>query len=252
MTLQEQARRCAEMILDSRDTAVVSGAGLSTAAGIPDFRGPQGIYRRADVEADKLFDINYFERDPSYYYRFHRECERMLARIEPTFTHKFLARLEAEGRLSGIVTQNFDGLHEAAGSKTIYQIHGTIRHSHCTKCGEYYGYDAVNKMLETADVPICHCGGVIKPDIVFFGESVKFLTECERLCARAELLFVLGSSLNVVPAAFLPQLCRGKIVVVNRGEVSADYLPPSRITLRVDADLDAFFRALEAELATLR
>ena len=135
MTLQEQARRCAEMIASSRSTAVVSGAGLSTAAGIPDFRGPQGIYRRADVEADKLFDINYFERDPSYYYRFHRECERMLARIEPTFTHKFLARLEAEGRLSGIVTQNFDGLHEAAGSKTIYQIHGTIRHAHCTKCG---------------------------------------------------------------------------------------------------------------------
>ena len=93
---------------------------------------------------------------------------------------------------------------------------------------------------------------MIKPDIVFFGESVKFLTECERLCSRAKLLFVLGSSLNVVPAAFLPQLCRGKIVVVNRGEVSADYLPPSRITLRVDADLDAFFRAVEATLAEQR
>ena len=105
---------------------------------------------------------------------------------------------------------------------------------------------------DSEGIPRCPCGGVIKPDIVFFGESVKYLTECERLCSRAELLFVLGSSLNVVPAAFLPRLCRGKIVVVNRGEVAADYLPPSRITLRVDADLDAFFRAVEAELATLR
>lgn len=252
MTLQEQARCCAEMILNSHNTAVVSGAGLSTAAGIPDFRGPQGIYRRASVEADKLFDINYFKYDPSYYYHFHRECERMLAHIEPTFTHKFLARLEAESLLSGIVTQNFDGLHEAAGTRTIYQIHGTIRHAHCTKCGEYYGYDTVNTMLETADVPICHCGGVIKPDIVFFGESVKYLAESERLCRHAELLFVLGSSLHVMPAAFLPQLCHGKIVVVNRGEVSTDYLPPSRITLRADADIDTFFRAVEAELAKLQ
>ncbi len=243
MTLHEQARRCAEMILNSGSTAVVSGAGLSTAAGIPDFRGPHGIYKRADVEADKLFDIGYFYSDPSYYYRFHRECVEMLSHIEPTFTHRFLARLEAAGRLDGVVTQNFDGLHEAAGTRTIYQIHGTIRHAHCLKCGEYYGYDAVNGLLEKSDVPRCKkCGGIIKPDIVFFGESVKYLTECERLCSRAELLFVLGSSLNVVPAAFLPQMCRGNIVVVNRGEVSADYLPPSRISLRVDADIDTFFK----------
>ena len=247
MTLHEQAQKCAELILNSRCTAVVSGAGMSTAAGIPDFRGPKGIYRRADVEADRLFDIGWFRRDPSYYYRFHRECVNMLAGIEPTFTHKFLARMEAEGRLDGIVTQNFDGLHEAAGSKNVFTIHGTIRKAYCTSCGEYYGYDAVNKLLETADVPRCsRCGGVIKPDIVFFGENVKYLDECQRLCSRAELLFVLGSSLNVYPAALLPQMCRGKIVVVNRGKVSSDYLSPSRITLRVDDDLDAFFKEVDA------
>ncbi|MBP5212729.1 MAG: RNA polymerase subunit sigma [Pyramidobacter sp.] len=247
MTLNDQAQKCAELILNSHCTAVVSGAGMSTAAGIPDFRGPKGIYRRADVEADRLFDIGWFRRDPSYYYRFHRECVNMLAGIEPTFTHKFLAKLEEENLLQGIVTQNFDGLHEAAGSKNVYTIHGTIRKAYCTSCGEYYGYDAVNKLLETADVPRCsRCGGVIKPDIVFFGENVKYLDECQRLCSRAELLFVLGSSLNVYPAALLPQMCNGSIVVVNRGEVSSDYLSPSRITLRVDDDLDAFFKEVDA------
>ena len=249
MTLHDQALKCADLILNSHCTAVVSGAGMSTAAGIPDFRGPKGIYKRADVEADRLFDIGWFRRDPSYYYRFHRECVNMLAGIEPTFTHKFLARLEEDDLLQGIVTQNFDGLHEAAGSKNVYTIHGTIRKAYCTSCGEYYGYDAVNRLLENADVPRCsRCGGVIKPDIVFFGENVKYLDQCQRLCSRADLLFVLGSSLNVYPAALLPQMCSGSIVVVNRGEVSSDYLPPSRIALRVDDDLDAFFKEVDTIL----
>ncbi len=250
MNLHEQALECAALLRGSRSTAVVSGAGMSTAAGIPDFRGPKGIYRRLDIDANRLFDIDWFRRDPSYYYRFHRECVRMLSGIEPTFTHKFLARLESQGRLDGIVTQNFDGLHEAAGSKKIFQIHGTIRKAYCASCGEYYGYEAVNRLLASADVPRCErCGGVIKPDIVFFGEGVKFLDECSRLCSRAELLFVLGSSLNVYPAALLPQMCKGSIVVVNQGAVSAECLPPSRVTLRVDAPLDDFFREVDAVMS---
>ena len=249
MTLEEQAIQCAHMIKTAERTAVLSGAGISTAARIPDFRGPHGIYHRADVQADLLFDIGYFRKDPSYYYRFHRECVAMLKDIRPTFTHRFLAKLEAEGRLAGIVTQNFDGLHEAAGSKKVYEIHGTIRHAICTRCGKYHGYDAVNRRLERdGAVPHCDCGGVIKPDIVFFGESVKYLDQCQRLCSQADLLFILGSSLNVVPAAQLPSLCRGCIVVVNKGPVSEDYLPASRITLRADCDLDSFFHLVEAHL----
>lgn len=242
MHITEQAQYCAQLIQNAKHIAVLSGAGTSTSAGIPDFRGPHGIYRRADVDAEKLFDIGYFRINPSYYYRFHRECVKMLASIEPTFTHKFLARLEADGKLDGIVTQNFDGLHEASGSKVVYQIHGTIRHAYCTKCGRHYGYDAVNKKLETEDTPHCECGGVIKPDIVFFGESVKYLPECQDLCEKADLMFVLGSSLNVYPAALLPQMCRGKIVVVNKGAVSPYYLPADRIALRVEEDLDTFFK----------
>lgn len=246
--LQKQAGECARLILSSRKTAVLSGAGLSTAAGIPDFRGPDGIYKRADINADILFDISYFSRDPSYYYRFHRECTSMLNRIEPTFTHKFLASLEQRGLLSGIITQNFDGLHEAAGSKTIYGIHGTIRHAYCTSCGRSYGYDAVLKKCSTEDVPHCKCGGVIKPDIVFFGESVKYLDQCQHLCSTSDLLMVLGSSLTVVPAAFLPALCKGNIVVVNKGSVCTDYLPAGRITMNVSADLDHFFGLVADEI----
>ena len=248
MTLQEQARQCARLILNSENTAVVSGAGMSTAAGIPDFRGPGGIYSRADVDPDRLFDIGAFYEDPSYYYRFHRECTEMLKHISPTFTHIFLAQLEARGLLQGIVTQNFDGLHEAAGSKTIYQIHGTIRHAHCLQCRKSYSYDEVGRLLEKGPVPRCSCGGVIKPDIVFFGENVMHLSECQRLCRKADLLFVLGSSLNVVPAAFQPGMCEGTIVVVNRGSVSTSYLPASRVSLRVDADLDAFFKEVSRSL----
>ena len=247
MTLKEQAQICADLIRNSKHIAVLSGAGMSTAAGIPDFRGPQGIYNRVDVDADKLFDISYFQINPSYYYKFHKECAKMLAGIEPTFTHKFLAKLEADGKLDGIVTQNFDGLHEAAGNSRVYTIHGTIRHAYCTKCHKHYGYDAVNEQLKTVSTPKCSCGGVIKPDIVFFGENVKYLPECQDLCEKADLLFVLGSSLNVYPAALLPQLCRGKVIVVNKGSVSHYYLPPERIALRVEQDLDTFFKAV-AEL----
>ena len=240
MTLHEQALQCAQLIKNARAAAVISGAGLSTAAGIPDFRGPGGIYSRADVDPERLFDIDAFYHDPSYYYRFHRECVDMLKNVSPTFTHRFLAQLESRGRLNGIVTQNFDGLHEAAGSRNVYQIHGTIRHAHCLKCGKSWSYDDVAQLLTDSSVPRCQCGGVIKPDIVFFGENVKYLDECQRLC-RADLLFVLGSSLNVTPAALLPQMCEGRIVVVNKGPVSSAYLPATRIFLRVSADLDQFF-----------
>ena len=248
MTIDTLAQECAKLIKEAKHIAVLSGAGMSTSAGIPDFRGPQGIYRRADVDADRLFDIDYFRINPSYYYRFHRECVKMLDGIDPTFTHKFLARLESDGKLDGIVTQNFDGLHEKAGSKKVYQIHGTIRHAYCTRCRRHYGYDAVNSRLEGADTPKCDCGGVIKPDIVFFGENVKYLGECQHLCEKADLLFVLGSSLNVYPAALLPQMCSGKIVVVNKGAVSTSYLPRERVTLRVEEDLDTFFKKVSAVL----
>ncbi len=248
VTLHHQAERCAELIAQSTRIAALSGAGLSTAAGIPDFRGPQGIYRRADVDPDRLFDINYFLKDPGYYYRFHRECVKVLEGAQPTFTHRFLAKLEELGKLQGIVTQNFDGLHEAAGSRQLWEIHGTIRHSHCLSCRRRFGYDAVNRQLELREVPRCDCGGLIKPDIVFFGESVLHLDRCESLCSSAELLLVLGSSLNVVPAALLPGLCRGAIVVVNRGAVAEGYLPARRIALRVDADLDQFFQAVASAL----
>lgn len=186
---------------------------------------------------------------PSYYYRFHRECVKILEKARPTFTHRFLAKLEKTGPLQGVITQNFDGLHVTAGSERLVEIHGTIRHNHCLTCGRPFGYDAIKEQLEVRAVPLCTCGGVIKPDIVFFGEAVIGLDRCQELCSSADLLLVLGSSLKVFPAAMLPGLCRGNIVVVNRGPVSEQALPTRGIALRVDADLDQFFQLVDRELA---
>lgn len=252
--LERQAEVCAEMIRDSRRIVLLSGAGMSTSAGIPDFRGPSGLYRRADIDdPETIFDIYRFRRDPKPYYALHRELLRAMEAVSPTAAHQFFADLERGGRLAGIITQNIDALHQRAGSKLVYEIHGGIWTGTCTKCRAQYGFQDLRDKIFANPVPMCDsCGSVIKTDVVFFGEDVQYLGESMELASEADLLFVVGSSLMVTPAALLPGRCRGKIVVVNRGEVSSSYLPASRITLRVDDDIDRFFTALAAHEAVWR
>ena len=134
-TLQHEASQCAEMIKEANAIALLSGAGMSTNAGIPDFRGPQGLYKKAGIpDPERIFDIEYFYRDPSLFYSFHRELLKALDAAKPTFAHFFFAALEKKGKLLGIVTQNIDALHQRAGSRKVYEIHGGIWESHCTKC----------------------------------------------------------------------------------------------------------------------
>lgn len=246
-------KRCAEVLLSSRKAVLLSGAGMSTNAGIPDFRGPNGIYRKKmKTDPELIFDIDYFYQNPSFFYEFHREFLKTINEIQPTFSHYFFSNMEKGGLLKGIITQNIDALHQKAGSEKVFEIHGSMWQSFCTRCGQEYDYKISFHKVLKEKVPLCDiCKGVIKPDVVFFGENVKYLNECQTLIKNADILFVVGSSLTVTPAAYLPSMCSGKIVVINKGEISHDYLSPGRIFIHGKYDIDEFFNALEVELSNI-
>lgn len=248
--LAEKAGYCADLIRSANSIVLLSGAGMSTNAGIPDFRGPDGIYRKQmKTDPELIFDINYFRMKPQFFYSFHREFVNSVESVKPTFAHSFFASLEESGKMLGTITQNIDALHQRAGSKKIFEIHGSSWKSICTKCEREFDYKTSIEKMISEDVPHCDkCGGVIKPDIVFFGENVKYLYECQEMASNADLMFVVGSSLVVTPAALLPGMCRGKLVIVNKGEISLSYLDGTRIDLFVEEDIDSFFKAVNDNL----
>lgn len=253
--IQTAAATCADYIRQAQNIVLLSGAGLSTAAGIPDFRGPHGLYTKARIKNPELiFDLDVFDEDPAPFYEFHREFLKMLDRLEPTYAHRFFAALEKEGKLKAVITQNIDSLHHRAGSQTVYEIHGGIWNTFCRGCGMKYDHDKATELTlaDESKIPVCEsCGGVLKPDIVFFGEPVKFLMESQDVIRQSDLLFVVGSSLTVTPAAMLPNLARGRIVVINKGPTSPYFLPPSRIDLFVDSYIDDFIALVDKHLDLL-
>jgi len=227
-----------ELLRQARRIAALTGAGISTAAGIPDFRGPRGLYVTRQYDPEKTFDIGYFDRDPTYFFAFARDFVQLVEQVKPTLTHRFLAALEAQGRLEAVITQNIDGLHQKAGSRRVLEVHGSVRSGHCRGCGKGYGYEALKAKVLTEPIARCEaCGGVVKPDIVFFGEAVQEMEEASRVAARADLVLVIGSSLTVYPAALLPQYAGGQVVVVNQGPVEL----ASAEWLHVDEAADSFF-----------
>ena len=240
-----QAQQCAELIVNAQSIGVLTGAGISTNAGIPDFRGPKGLYVTRKYDPDKVFDIGHFLIDPSIFYEFARDFVGLEQTLRPTVAHRFLAALEEKGELKGIVTQNIDSLHHKAGSKNIYEMHGSFWQNHCLECNEEFSYETLKAMLKMPGVPKCTCGGVIKPDVVFFGENVKCLHESSQLAEESDLFFVIGSSCVVYPAAMIPTLTRGKVIIVNKGDI---HLNVHNIALTVDDDIDGFFALLAKEL----
>lgn len=229
---------CADLIRRSERVVALTGAGISTAAGIADFRGPEGLYITRQYDPDTVFDISAFRRDPGPFFEFTRDFLGVIDSLEPTVTHRFLAQLEADERLIAIVTQNIDSLHQKAGSQRVISVHGDYWTSHCLVCGREYDLETMRTMVRQVAVPRCDCDGVIKPDVVFFGEAVRGLDAAAGAVAASDLLLVLGSSLAVYPAAFLPEQAGGDVVVVNRGEVG---LAPGPGRHFVDADLDEYF-----------
>jgi NAD-dependent deacetylase len=240
------AKGCADLIRRSERVVALTGAGISTAAGIPDFRGPKGLYVTRRYDPDTVFDISAFQRDPLPFFDFTRDFLRVIDSVEPTVTHRFLAMLETDHTLAAVVTQNIDALHQKAGSGNVISVHGDYWSSHCLDCASSFDFAFMKNEVREVGVPRCACGGVIKPDVVFFGEAVRNLDRAAVTIASSDLLLVLGSTLVVYPAAFLPEQAGGNVVVVNQGEVG---LAPAAGRYFVDTDLDDFFAEVSEHLA---
>jgi len=229
----EQAR---VLIHKANRIVAFSGAGISTEAGIPDFRGKGGLWE--DQKLMELMSAGGFRRDPVAFYRASLQTLPNIHRAEPTAAHRLVARLEAQGKLSAVVTQNIDGLHQAAGSQTVYEIHGNFRTGRCVDCRAAYEMAAFYDRIERGEIelPLCsECRSPIKPDVVLFGDLLPFdvwdrAVEASRSC---DLMLVLGSSLIVYPAAELPKLAvmnGAKLIIVNRE--ATDYDPMASVVIR--------------------
>ncbi len=207
---------------ESERIAFFGGAGVSTESGIPDFRGVDGLYRQKYAyPPETILSREFFEHNPEEFYRFYRE-KILILDAEPNPAHRKLAEWEAEGRLNGVVTQNIDGLHQKAGSKRVFELHGSIHRNFCTRCGKSYSAEWV---ASTNGVPKCACGGIVKPDVVLYGESLDdaVMRGAMHAIAHADLLIVGGTSLSVYPAAGLIDWYAGsRLVLVNRTPTPRD------------------------------
>lgn len=236
---------CANLIREANKIAVLTGAGISTKAGIPDFRGPEGLYVTKRYDPDTVFNIDCFYRDPKPFFDFARDFIKLESTLKPTFAHNFFADLEHSGKLIGVITQNIDSLHQMAGNKKVLELHGSFLKSHCINCGDACLWDEFKEKLFKENIPRCHCAGVIKPDIVFFGENVQYLNEAQAMAEKADLFFVVGSSCSVYPAAMLPQLAIGAIAIINLTKVE---LPIFNVALNVQEDIDDFLTQVQEYL----
>ena len=211
-----------QWIRESSRIVFFGGAGVSTESGIPDFRSVDGLYhQKFDYPPEMIISHSFYERQPEYFFRFYREKMLPLG-FEPNVTHRVLARWEQEGRLLAVVTQNIDGLHQKAGSRRVYELHGSVLRNYCTKCGKFYPAEFIR---DAQGVPRCACGGIVKPDVVLYEESLDEATLAGAVSAlrRADLLIVGGTSLTVYPAAGLLNYYRGhRLVLINRDETPYD------------------------------
>ena len=240
--MQETLEKLQELIDNSKYIVALTGAGISTSAGIPDFRGEKGIYSLGLYDPYRTFDINYFKEDPSYFFRFAKEFLKIYEGVKPTKGHMFLAELEKKGKLKVVITQNIDGLHQMAGSKNVIELHGSFRYGRCLSCGKGYDFEWMKKTLLETDGLYCNCGGVVKPDVVFFGEPVMGIDEAQRHSVMADLFLVLGSSLTVQPASILPYLTSGKVVIINKGDC---VFPEERAEMILNNDIDSVVERLK-------
>ena len=218
----KKLERLQKWVQESDRIVFFGGAGVSTESGIPDFRSVDGLYRQKfEYPPEQIISRSFYEWNPEYFFRFYREKMLPLG-FEPNITHKVLARWESEGKLSAVVTQNIDGLHQKAGSQRVYELHGSVLRNYCTRCRKFYPAEFVKNC---DGIPRCDCGGIVKPDVVLYEEQLDGDTIERSITAisRADLLIVAGTSLTVYPAAGLINYYRGnRLVLINRDTTPYD------------------------------
>ena len=220
--MTETVKRLKELVDGSDNIVFFGGAGVSTESGIPDFRSTGGLYHQEwKYPPEVILSHTFYESNPEEFFRFYR-AKLLISGVKPTAAHYKLAEWEKAGKLKAIVTQNIDGLHQAAGSRRVLELHGSVHRNYCEKCGKFHSFDF---MLHSSGVPRCECGGIVKPDVVLYEEGLdqKTLNDSVRAIAEADMLIIGGTSLNVYPAAGLINYYRGhKLVLINKSAVARD------------------------------
>ena len=222
--MEEKISKFKEMIEESNNIVFFGGAGVSTESGIPDFRSKDGLYnQKYDYPPETILSHTFFMRKTEEFYKFYKDKLNSL-KYEPNITHIKIAELEKQGKLKAVVTQNIDGLHQKAGSKTVYELHGSVLRNYCMKCNKKYEAEYV---FSSEGIPKCTCGGIVKPDVVLYEEGLDDETVIKSIEAisNADMLIVAGTSLTVYPASGLIKYFKGKnLVLINRDETPYDNL----------------------------
>ena len=220
--MDENRKTLQQWVDESSNIVFFGGAGMSTESGVPDFRSKDGLYNQCyDEPPETIISHSYFVSYPDKFYRFYRD-KMMPLSAEPNVGHLKLAELEAAGKLRAVLTQNIDGLHQKAGSKTVYELHGSVLRNYCTRCGKFYPAEFIR---DTPGIPRCTCGGIVKPDVVLYEEALDQQTLENSVCAirNADMLIIAGTSLTVYPAAGLIRYYRGnRLVLINRDATPYD------------------------------
>lgn len=238
--MNEKTEALQKLLNTSRSIVFFGGAGVSTESGIPDFRSEHGLYRQSyRFPPETILSHTFFQQHTEEFFAFYRE-KMLVTNVLPNRVHYFLAEAEQAGILSGIVTQNIDGLHQAAGSRRVIELHGSIHRNHCLRCGRFY---SAEWMQQSTGVPHCSCGGIVKPDVVLYEESLndRDITEAVSLISEADTLIVGGTSLSVYPAASFLRYFHGKnLVLINQSATPYD----AKATLLLPFRLGEVFSAL--------
>ncbi|WP_347560111.1 NAD-dependent protein deacylase [Clostridium sp. AF32-12BH] len=241
--MSERVDLLEQWIKESDNVVFFGGAGVSTESGIPDFRSVDGLYNQQyDYPPETIISHSFYRKNPEEFYRFYKN-KMLFPDAQPNAAHKALAKLEQQGKVRAVITQNIDGLHQAAGSKEVLELHGSVHRNYCTRCGKFFG---LSDILGMNDVPRCECGGIIKPDVVLYEEGLdqETLQKAVRYIQNAEILIIGGTSLTVYPAAGLIDYYRGKKrVLINKTATPMD----ERADLVISAPIGEVFERFLTE-----
>ena len=239
--MENKIQQLKQLVNESNNIVFFGGAGVSTESGIPDFRSKDGLYnQKYDYPPEEILSHTFFIKHTEEFYKFYKDKMNSL-KYEPNITHIKLAQLESKGKLKAIITQNIDGLHQKAGAKNVYELHGSVLRNYCMKCKKFYDAEYV---FNSKGIPTCTCGGIVKPDVVLYEEGLDENTLEKSIISiiNADLLIVAGTSLTVYPASGLINYFRGKnLVLINRDVTPFD----SRANLVINETLGKVFKEIE-------